>query len=318
MKNQLNFIALIFAFALTACNQEQSENFVKKAGNIMMKVGGYDVKVLDPNTPLPEKPTIPNFPTDEEVQNKIKENQEYINRKIVKKDGKTIYYFQEAKQKNDKTIYTLTDDKNQAKYYRVILGKTAENYCAVQDFYANGEKRREQYIIMDTDCTQFSNSLTTNPIRDYLTLVWYRPQEKIQYVDIVDIQNKTRNIYTYSDKEKNTSPSIISDDFNLNKRQFFWFDMNNENPDIYIFIFNEQQLIEKTTIYSRPDFNNYTLAERSTNFNFDNFSYDNEQWWKNDEGIRTVVQSHFKGEEYRKQFAEPYQSIMKSKKLIDR
>ncbi|MBQ5429955.1 MAG: hypothetical protein IIU35_06120, partial [Neisseriaceae bacterium] len=114
------------------------------------------------------------------------------------------------------------------------------------------------------------------------------------------------------------SPSIISDDFNLNKRQLFWFDMNNENPDIYIFIFNEQQLIEKTTIYSRPDFNNYTLAERSTNFNFDNFSYDNEQWWKNDEGIRTVVQSHFKGEEYRKQFAEPYQAIMKSKKLIDR
>ena len=174
-----------------------------------MKAGGYDVEVLDPNTPLPEKPTIPNFPTDEEVQNKIAKNQEYINSKIVKKDGKMIYYFQEEKQKDDKTTYTLTNDKNQAKYYRVILGKTAENYCAVQDFYANSEKRREQYIIMDTDCTQFSNSITPNQIIDYLTLVSYRPQEKIQHIDILDIKNKTRNIYTYRDEEKNISPSII-------------------------------------------------------------------------------------------------------------
>ena len=136
MKKQSSFISLILLFALSACSEQVQEKMAKKVVEKSIDaVTGFETKILDPNTPMPEQPPAPNFLIDEEIKNKIAENQEYINSKIVKKDGETIYYFQEEKQKDDKTIYTLTDDKNQAKYYRVVLGKTAENYCVVQDLY---------------------------------------------------------------------------------------------------------------------------------------------------------------------------------------
>ncbi|MBP5789082.1 MAG: hypothetical protein J6W29_02480, partial [Neisseriaceae bacterium] len=131
MKN--TFILITMLLTITACSKEQiSENYDRVRGNLYIKTEGKEdnMKFLNPNTPLPEKPQITlNFLTDKEIADKISENNRYIENKIVHKDGKTIYYFKKEKNKNDEIIYSLTNDKQTAQFYRVVLGKTVENHC---------------------------------------------------------------------------------------------------------------------------------------------------------------------------------------------
>ena len=338
MKKQLSFLCVILAFVLSACSEQVQEKFVQKtAEKVIKSLTGIDVEVIDPNTPLPEQPSVPNFLTDEEIKNKMAENQEYINRKIIQKDGKTIYYFQEEKQENNKTIYTLTDDKNNAKYYRIILGKTAENYCAVQDFYINGEKRREPYIMVDTDCTQFSdkdNPHLTNQIKDYLTLVSYRPQEKIQSVNLVNRQNKTVTFYYYSTPNKENindehwyALMIVHNDFNENKRQIFFINNKQEIHDTVIDHFNEQQIIERIVIANIPykeDKNETSveLARQYTNIDLEHSTFEVTGWRKEDSGEKSVTKgkvtnSKMDIDNTLNHFKKQHKNAMRAKKLID-
>ena len=330
MKKQSSFISLILLFALSACSEQVQEKMAKKVVEKSIDaVTGFETKILDPNTPMPEQPPAPNFLIDEEIKNKIAENQEYINSKIVKKDGETVYYFQEEKQKDDKTIYTLTDDKNQAKYYRVVLGKTAENYCVVQDFYTNGEKRREPYIIVDTDCTQFSDKDNTyiNQIRDYLTLVSYRPQEKIKSITLVNHQNKTVTSYFYSSSNEKNS-LMVHNDFNANKMQMFFFNNKKEIQNTNIFSFNDKQMIEYIGIANVPykeDKNETSveLARTYTNIDLANYTVEVTYWNKKDNGDKSVTKITMTNtkmdiDSMMNFLKSQHQNFIKTKKLIDK
>lgn len=107
MKRTFSVIALVLAFSLTACSKEE---VTKNYYNIKQKIERKDGRAII--LPPPIAPQPPEFPKDAEIQAKIAENLAYINSKIVEKDGKTIYYFIEQKDKDGKNTYPLTDDKS--------------------------------------------------------------------------------------------------------------------------------------------------------------------------------------------------------------
>lgn len=317
MKNIFSFL-MIFLF-LTACSQEQADNITKNMVDIIIKTKykkqSKNIKMADPNKPLPKKPFIQNFLTNIEIKNKTEENRQYINSKIVIKDDKEIYYFNEEKDKNDKSIYSLTNNQNKAKYYRVVLGKTAENYCAVQDFYANNEKRTEPFIILDSDCTK---SLSINrQMKDFLTFIVYEPQEKIYIIDDIDKRNNIKNMYIYKNDKKDI---LVYDNFNLNQRIVFDFHYDKENPDIYIRDFNENQLTNLAIIYDKPtkDGKHYVRATRYSNIDLERNTYIWEHWGLTSKGVRVNMDLHITDETEIKKFKNYYQSFTNAKKLVNR
>ncbi|MBR7002211.1 MAG: hypothetical protein IKI11_06110 [Neisseriaceae bacterium] len=317
------FVLITVLLTQFACSKEHKENTTKNVFNLAVKIAGAEktMKLVDPNKPLPERPPVPDFPTDAEIQNKIAENLQYIQNKIIQKDGKTIYYFIKAKDKNNKTIYSVVDDKNKAQYYRVVLGKTAENYCAVQDFYINGKKRTEQQIILDKNCTLSLSDNRKN--KDFLTLIIYEPYEKIYVIDNLDRQNNIRNVYGYENGERDF---IVNDNFNSNQRLVFNFYRDKENPDIKIYTFNEQQLTEMTEINYKPidegaDKHYMKHAERYTNIDLINRTCDKEFWGvEKENSTRAALESHIEDmkESGINRFTGNYKSFMNAKELINR
>ncbi|MBR6026818.1 MAG: hypothetical protein IK065_04390 [Neisseriaceae bacterium] len=342
MKKQFSFIALILSLTLTACSestyQKVEEKIGEKVANSILKDAGVQMEIMDSKTPLPEQPPILTWLSDEEIKNKIAENQAYINSKIVEPDGQTIYYFQKEEQ-DKKTVYKQTDDKNNAQYYRVVLGKTAEKHCAVQDFYANGEKRTEAYIIVETDCTQFSNNhgVATRQERNYLTHASYRPQEQLEKLTVVDVKNKTVDSYVNSNPdnkdadEKNwTAQLIIHYDYNLNQQQAFFFNKNKEIKDTLIRNFNQQQITEQTYIYNIPEKEDekdtsVELASKKTNIDFEKSTFETIKWEKKDSGKNSVIKSKLKvmqqndnQDKALKNFKNNYQNFIRVKRLIEK
>ena len=298
MKN--TFILITMLLTITACSKEQiSENYDRVRGNLYIKTEKKEnMEFLNPNTPLPEKPQITiNFITDKETANKVAENNQYIENKIIQKDGSTIYYFTKEKDKNDKTIYSLTKDKQTAQFYRIVLGKTAENHCVVQDFYINDKKRTEKHIILDTDCTKH---LSTNS-------------------NVSSRKNKIRNMYFYKDGKEDM---IIHFDFNLNQQLTLFFDLDKENPDITIRKFNEQQLFYAAEIryhLVNDFFKSWkTKAIEWKNIDLNNNAYSYVFWGiHNSKKTRVVFKYSGKKEEQINSFKEKYQQFINSKKMID-
>ncbi|MBQ9681935.1 MAG: hypothetical protein IJV35_01540 [Neisseriaceae bacterium] len=325
MKN--TFILIIMLLTLTACSSEDRVNFVLKI------MGKGNVKYLPPDTPLPEKPKITlNFLTNEEIADKVAENNQYIENKIIQKDSSTIYYFIKEKDKNNKTIYSLTNDKQTAQFYRVVLGKTAENYCVVQDFYINDKKKTEKHIILDTDCTKHlstNSNVSSRKNKNFSTFIVYEPQDKISVIDNLDRKNKIRNMYFYKDGKEDI---IIHYDFNSNQQLVLFFDMNRENPDIYIRKFNDKQIIYEAQF---GDF--YPTIKKNGDYVFDEDAYKKQKSitkvreWKDinnngkstytkwymykDDNKMTVLQR--KNEEFN-DFKYKYKNFINSKKMIDR
>ena len=97
--------------------------------------------------PIPQMPVLPSL--EEMAQKEIDSNRQYVESQIVKKDGKTKYFFD----KDGK----LVQKKAAGGYYRLVLGTTAAGNCAVQDFFADSNtKQSEPLIVAKKDC----NNLT--------------------------------------------------------------------------------------------------------------------------------------------------------------
>ena len=93
--------------------------------------------------PMPQVPVLQSFA--EMAPKEIETNRQYVASQIVKKDGKTKYFFNQDKD--------LVKKKVANGYYRVVLGKTAAGNCAVQDFYADtNTKKSEPFIVAKKDC----------------------------------------------------------------------------------------------------------------------------------------------------------------------
>ncbi|MBP5789314.1 MAG: hypothetical protein J6W29_03670 [Neisseriaceae bacterium] len=246
MKRTFSVIALVLAFSLTACSKEE---VTKNYYNIKQKIERKDGRAII--VPPPVAPQPPEFPKDAEIQAKIAENLAYINSKIVEKDGKTTYYFVEQKDKDGKNTYLLTDDKSKADYYRVILGTTADGYCAVQDFHANGNKQIEPLIERDIQfCNRFDGS---DKPQDSLVKVFYDKEEKIESVTYFDIKNKQRFVFAYDENGNKLGLEIVNLS-NIPKLTEFHFHSKSKKDGKYksfirIFEFNEENLIKFTGFF---------------------------------------------------------------------
>lgn len=304
------FLITTIALALSACSEEQGNKIKYKLTT------GNNLKILPSDTPLPETPKMEVlFPTEEELANKIAENKQYINNKITQKDGKTIHYFT----RNDKNEYYL-EDKTKAKFYRVVLGKTAENHCAVQDFYINGKKYTEEYIVLDTNCakdikkSRMYNINTNFLMRNFSTFVQYTENGNVFNVLILNRQNRTANFFIRNEKvadkiiKERIADIAINFDLNLNQNSTYFKDPSSFN----VFKFNDHlQTISMTDVASKPIASMYDIdkdenvslqqyygipfndgeklkATRITCFDFDNNNHTFEYWAVSDNG-KTVV-----------------------------
>ena len=200
-------------------------------------------------------------------QEKIIENQNFIDSQIVKKDGKTVYYFIEEKDKDGNFIYHLTDDKNKATHYREILGTTIDGFCAVQDFYGNGQKQGEPFIERDIEfCNNMETNYNTNSLADIfysdngnISLIielkngkcyrfWYSDNKQIDQIQEIDTKqekvtsypsvnrNKTYSVLIYSLQNKQLQDfygfwrnGVIEHDDFKNKNQIIWADNELKN-----------------------------------------------------------------------------------------
>lgn len=188
--------------------------------------------------PMPEKPQRPEFPTNEEIQAKIAQNLQYLNNKISQKDGKTTLYF-----KGKKGDYEQTDNPQEAEYYRLILGKTADNACVAQDFYINGTKKSEAYAVLDYQKCVSKWGLGREK-QDYSTFLQYDEQGTTTLIYDFDRPNKIMRTFLFN--TKNSTPSVIGlDNITLKTRTVFFIDEN----DIVHADFNKQTM---TTFFAKP------------------------------------------------------------------
>lgn len=235
MKRTFSVIALVLAFSLTACSEEETR---KNIFNIQQKMAGKDGRAII--LPPPVAPQPPEFPRDTEIQAKIAENLAYINSKIVEKDGKTTYYFVEQKDKDGKNTYPLTDDKSKADYYRVILGKTADGYCAVHDFYANGNKQKEPFIEQDIN---YCNRFDSDKPQDSLIAVYYDKEQKITGFYHFDTTNKQLFSFSYDNGNKD-SVDIYDLSDNSKLTEFHFNKKSGYKSAISIIEFNGEEIVK--------------------------------------------------------------------------
>ena len=299
MKRTFSVIALVLAFSLTACSKEET---TKNIYNIQQKMAGKDGRAII--LPPPVAPQPPEFPKDAEIQAKIAENLAYINSKIVEKDGKTTYYFVEQKDIDGKNIYPLTDDKNKADYYRVILGKTKEGYCAVQDFYANGNKQMEPFIEPDINyCNRFDGG---NKPNDSLITVYYDTKGKIRDFVLFDVQAKKRFVFRYDENGKKTLVRIfdISEPSNKKLTEFYFNEKG--RPDKYkssisIIEFNGEEIVKSISFF----YLNTHLKDIEYIGQYDHIAQDKKQiMWlpQEDENVAVYLDNDPKYEESNKEF----------------
>ena len=294
MKRTFSVIAIALAFSLTACSKEE---VTKNYYNIKHKIEGKDKRViiLSPLT----APQPPEFPTEAEIQAKVAENLAYINSKIVEKDGKTTYYFVKKKDKDGKNTYPLTYDKSVADYYRVILGKTADGYCAVQDFHANGNKQFELFIERDINyCNSFLNS---EKEKDSLIELFYNKEEKISSLTYWNVKDKKMFSFAY-DKNGNKDSVYIYDLSDTPKLTEFYFNSEDEKTKSYItiFEFDEKNLIKFTGFY----YLNSNLKNIDQIVQHDFFANDKKHIWWHPQSDGNLAQYLDNNPEYEKRYKE--------------
>lgn len=73
---------------------------------------------------------------------------------VAQKDGMTIYYFAPD---SDGQAFATVPEKEQARYSRLVLGRTAQGACVVQDFFAaTGRVHTEPFAAAGGECGSFT------------------------------------------------------------------------------------------------------------------------------------------------------------------
>lgn len=234
MKQISVVFCVVFSLFVTACSKEE---VVTDTNNVLAKISGKDYQYI--HQERPQEPQKPAILTNEEIQAKIIENQEFIKSKIVKEDGKTVYYFIKEKDKDGNINYHLTDDKNKATDYRVILGTTIEGFCAVQDFYANGQKRKEPLIITEkNDCQSLGRKF--NEL--YLTKIFYNKNGNIGLLEFNEQEKFYQFLYN---NDKNNNKVFLISEIDMKQSKLTDFaEHPDDNPKIGVFVFDENKQVK--------------------------------------------------------------------------
>ena len=239
MKRLLTVTTVILSISLTACDavKDRVLSILFKSETITQ-------------TP-PKTSEIIDFPTDAEIQNKIDENLQYIHNRISEKDGQTTYYFYRPKEECSQYPYQQTDDENKAEIKRIILGKTIEGYCAIQDYYINGVKVSEPFIEQDT---QFCSVYDYRRITDSLITIHYDKKQNITQFSYTNIENKENYRFVYHNGKKLLllKYNIAQSPLNTMTEMFFSHDTvpnHSTLTTIDITDFNQEKIIKSTQFY---------------------------------------------------------------------
>ena len=104
------------------------------------QVNSQDKTQPQANIQQAQPPKIPVIPSAKEVaQKEIESNRKYVESQIVKKDGKTTYFYDKE--------FNRVKRKTADGFYRVVLGKTTDGNCVIQDFYAKTNKKQSEPAI---------------------------------------------------------------------------------------------------------------------------------------------------------------------------
>lgn len=232
------------------------------------------------------EPVLPDIemPKQFSIQKEIEKNNQNVLSKITKKDGKTIYYFGKE---NDKNEVSLVSNKENATYYRIILGTTDNRKCVAQDFFAKtNTKQSELGIFQNEDCKSFSVFYNANFAYD----------EYGNLIDIYlfDIKNKILTLYYYTKEYGFFIERIIKIDFSNSSKTTYYRqtrEVNQLGIDKQIKYKNNDEFIKEKFMFDNNKNEIYSVSFKgyiSNKFNTGTFRtkfVDNKfQWhehWKN-------------------------------------
>lgn len=232
------------------------------------------------------EPVLPDIemPKQFSIQKEIEKNNQNVLSKITKKDGKTIYYFGKE---NDKNEVSLVSNKENATYYRIILGTTDNGKCVAQDFFAKtNTKQSELGIFQNEDCKSFSVFYNANFAYD----------EYGNLIDIYlfDIKNKILTLYYYTKEYGFFIERIIKIDFSNSSKTTYYRqtrEVNQLGTDKQIKYKNNDEFIKEKFMFDNNKNEIYSVSFKgyiSNKFNTGTFRtkfVDNKfQWhehWKN-------------------------------------
>ena len=129
-----------------------------------------------PATLAERTPEVLALPASFSIPLEIRLNAAQLRSHIAKKDGRSVHYFSEE---NAAGEYPKAADAEQAKYSRIILGRTEKGECVVQSFFAaTGRKHTEPLATSAGDCERFSGD--TSPYKR-----WFRYGAEGDFAHIV-------------------------------------------------------------------------------------------------------------------------------------
>lgn len=259
------------------------------------------------------EPVLPDFdlPKQFSIQKEIEKNNQDVLSKITKKDGKTIYYFGK---KNDKSKISLVPNKENAIYYRIILGTTDNGKCVVQDFFVKtNTKQSELGIFQNEDCKNFSVSYNAN--------FAYDEYGNLTDIYLFDIKNKILTLYSYTKEYEFFLERIIKIDFSNSSKTTYYRqtrEVNQLGVDKQIKYKNNDEIIKekfmfdnnKNEIYS-VSFKGYISNKFNTGTTRTKFVDNKFQWhdyWHNGKYQKLYKPEELETDNIRKQIIQEHQS----------
>ena len=256
MRQFVPIIAIFLSFTLTACSKEDAER--KAADVITTGMGQYrEVFKKDEQIPPPAMPEIiSELPV---TLQEIADNRQYINSRIHEIDGKTKIYF--AKKDGKFSVVNRPED---AQYYRLILGKTADGHYAVADFYINGKPHKEPLIIRDEK--RFHYPIFTGDEIEQKVLVAYDEEGNINVVqyplNIAGTLIPTKRFEVF--KLKDNGKSILFRDYSQStavSKEFF-FNADGTLTAVYLFEVNPDNSGKYTFFRVNPPVGGKNVTEQ--------------------------------------------------------
>lgn len=166
MKQCITYAMLLSAITLTACQKKS-------------------------DLPPPTKPERINYSA---INKELRQIENRLKAKITEPDNQTIYYFSEEQDENGKPFVTLTINKEKAKYYRKIFGRTVNGECIFQGFYVeNDYPQCSVAIASKEECNRWNVNIKQH---DDAIYAWYNVNINSLFDHIVKIeQGKNTDIF---------------------------------------------------------------------------------------------------------------------------
>lgn len=151
-------VALTAVMAVSSCAAFKKESEQDKANKEMIAALEKMPKHNEAEPPYPAVPSLSQI-----LPNEVAKNRANIQSQIAQADGKTRVYF--SKKADAKQNRSVVKSKSASEYYRIILGKTQQGDCAIQDFYSETDQpQNEPVVVKKSDCKKWNAQYVGNTL----------------------------------------------------------------------------------------------------------------------------------------------------------